>query len=173
MDSNDEDLLSTEACAQCEDDVDWFPSVASSSLVESQTPLSPTYVPRPVPWPRAWTLLVSEVRRDTQPKVWDILAGTFGLTQAFAAHGWLTATPIDVVLDAACNLLTTLFMVIVVAIICEGRIFLLHLGPPCSSFPIAVNSARASAVRSIEYLAGLPDMPPIQEGEGTVGQRLG
>ena len=91
------------------------PSAASPLLEEARTLVAPNYVPWPVPWPRAWTVLVSEVRRDTQPKVREIASGTLGLTQVFAANGWLTAPPIDVVLDAAFNVLNQLFMAIVVA----------------------------------------------------------
>ena len=94
LDSDDEDLLPTEAYAHCEVDIDRVPSAASPSLDESQTPLPNTYVPRPVPWPRAWTLLASEVRRDSQPKVWEIFSGTYGLTQDFGAEGWLTVHPL-------------------------------------------------------------------------------
>ena len=61
LDSDDDDLLSNEAFAQCKDDIDSAPCVASPFLEESETPLAPNYVPRPVPWQRAWTLLVSEV----------------------------------------------------------------------------------------------------------------
>ena len=74
-----------------------------------------------------------------------MLSGTFGLAQAFVEAGWPVAPPIDLVLDPSNILLNPLSMAIVVGIIDEGRVSLLHLGPPCSSFSISLNSAGASA----------------------------
>ena len=82
------------------------------------------------------------------------------------------ATPIDVCLDISFNLLNQLFLAIVVGIITEGRVLLLHLGPPCSSFSCALNNALASAVRSIRFLAGLEDLPPYKQGKVRLGNAL-
>ena len=126
-------------------------------------------VPRPVAWPQAWVLIVQEIRRDARPKVWEILSGTLGLTQAFDEAVWPVAPPIDVALGPSIHLLSPLFMA---GIIDEGRVLLLHLGPPCSSFSIALNSARASAVLSVAEPAGLHDNPEYKEDKVRLGNSL-
>ena len=150
--SDPDDMAPGESYAQCRDDVDWLspggpPSFDGSLSAVQGTPL----VPRPVPWPDAWSHLVAEFRGSPQPLVWEVFAGTFGLTRAFQNEGWPVAPPIDVVIEACFNLPNPLFLAITVGFVSERRVLFLHLGPPCSSFSIALNSAWASAVRSWEH----------------------
>ena len=63
-------------------------------------------------------------------------------------------------------------MAIAVGIISEGRVTLLHLGPPCSSFSVALNSAQASAVRSSAAPSGLPGLPKHKEDKVRLGNAL-
>ena len=76
--------------------------------------------------------------------MWEVFAGTFGLTRAFQNEGWPAAQPIDVVIDTSFNLINPFFLAIAVGMMSEKRALLLHLGPTCSSFSVALNSARAS-----------------------------
>ena len=95
-----------------------------------------------------------------------MIYGTAGLTKEFAAGGWVTGPPSDVVINPSYNLLNPMLMAIAVVIISEGRVTLLHLGPPCSSFSVALNSAQASAVRSSAAPSELPGLPKIHRGPG-------
>lgn len=172
MESDDEDLLSSEAYAHCKDDVGFDSSQSpglDGSLPSSQ---DGSLVPRPAPWPRTWELLVHAIRRDARPKVWEILSGTFGLTQAFADAGWPVAPPYDVVFDTSFVLQNPLFIAFVVRRIDEGRVQVLHIGPPRSSFSIALNSARASAVRSVDEPAGLYNIPECKKDKVRLGNDL-
>ena len=63
-------------------------------------------------------------------------------------------------------------MAIAVGIISEGRVFLHHLGPPCSSFSVALNSAQASAVRSSDAPSELPELPKYKEDKVRLGNAL-
>ena len=107
------------------------------------------------------------------PRYEKYYPGRSGSRRPFAANGWLTAPPIDVVLDAAFKLLNPLFMAIVLAIICEGPYTPTALGPSVLVlFPIALNSARASAVRSVERPSGLPGIPPYMWENVRLGNAL-
>ena len=59
-----------------------------------------------------------------------------------------------------------------VGVISEGRESLLHLGRPCSSFYVALNSAQASAVRSSDATSGLPGPPKDKEDKVRLGNAL-
>ena len=172
----DSDLLSAQAYAECKDDVDYLPpenTPGSEELLTSRAP--DDLVPRPMPWPQRWIDLVDDFRRESgtrRSKIWVIFSGTAGLTKEFAAEGWPTGPPIDVVIDPNYNLLNPLFMAIAVGIISEGRVFLLHLAPPCSSFSVALNSAQASAVRSSDAPTGLPELPKYKEDKVKLGNAL-
>ena len=78
----------------------------------------------------------------------------------------------DVVVDPNSNLQNPLIMAIAVGIISEGRVLLLHLGPPCSSFSVALNSAQASAVRSAVPPFGAARTPGLQTGKGAIWKRV-
>ena len=172
QESDCEDVLSADAYAHCKDDVDFVqPSEGSS---EDSVVLSPQldYAPRQIPWPPSWSVLVDDFRRSAVPLFWEIFSGTAGLTAAFLAEGWATAPPLDVCLDISFNLLNPLFLAIVVGIISEGRVLLLHLAPPCSSFSVALNSAAASAVRSIEFPSGLKELPQYKQDKVKLGNAL-
>ena len=157
--SDEEDVLSADAYAHCKDDVDFAPLSGGSSVESALLPPQIGYDPRPVPWPPTWSVLVDDFRRAAVPLIWEVFSGTAGFAAAFVAEGWATARPIDVCLDTSFNLLNPLFLAIVVGIISEGRVLLLHLAPPCASFSVALNSAAASAVRSIEFPSGLKGLP--------------
>ena len=80
--------------------------------------------------------------------------------------------PLMLFFDPSYNLLNPLFMGIAVGIISEGRVLLLHLAPPCSSFSVALNSAQASAVRSSDAPSGLPGLPKYKEDKVRLGNAL-
>ena len=87
------------------------------------TPRAPDdIVPRPMPWPQQWIDLVDDFRRESgtrRSKAWGNFSTTAGLTKEFAADGWPTGPPIDVVVNPSYNLLNPLFMAIAVGIISE------------------------------------------------------
>ena len=113
-------LLSAQAYAECKDDVDYFPpenTPGSEELLTSRAP--DDLVPRPMPWPQRWIDLVDDFRRESgtrRSKIWEIFSGTAGLTKEFAAGGWPTGPPIDVVTDPNYNLLNPMLMAIAVVL---------------------------------------------------------
>ena len=109
-------------------------------------------------WPAAWLLLITVVRAAAAPLFWEVFSGLAGLSTAFSDGGWGLAPPIDILHEAAFDLLNPMFMAIVVGLILERKIRLLHLGPPCSSFSMACNRFIATALRSAEFVYGLPGL---------------
>ena len=67
--------------------------------------------------------------------------------------------PIDLDIHSSMDLLNVNFLNVVFGIVLEGRVTLLHLGPPCSSFSMAFNRFTSRRIRSAESPAGLPNMP--------------
>ena len=116
-----------------------------------------------MPWPRQWIAFVDDFRREGGSRVWEMFSGAAGLTLEFAADGWPTGPPNDAVVDPNYDVLNPLFMAIAVGIISEGRVLLLHLGPSCSSFSGALNSAQAPAFRSAAASLGLPELPDYKQ----------
>ena len=49
------------------------------------------------------------------------------------------------------DLLNPMFMAIVPGLVLEGRFAVIHLGPPCSSFSMAVNRLKSYAMRSLAF----------------------
>ena len=66
-------------------------------------------------------------------------------------------------------MLNPFFMAVVIGILLEGRVLLLHMGPPCSSFSMAVNRFVTYAMRSYEYPLGLPGLLPYQQEKVDLG----
>ena len=62
-----------------------------------------------MPWALQRIALADDFRREGGPRVWKDLSGAAGLTMEFAADGWPTGPPIDVVVNPNYNLLNPLF----------------------------------------------------------------
>ena len=61
----------------------------------------------------------------------------------------MCAPPIDVLINSDYNLLNVVFIAVIVGILLGGKIALLHVGPPCSSFSVAVNRFLRWRMRSV------------------------
>ena len=109
-------------------------------------------------WPHEWHQIISDIRASPTLIMWEIWAGACVLTNAFANSGWCVGPPIDIRLNAEHNLFNPLFLVVIFGIILEGRVGLLWLAPPCSTFSWALNGSRSTAVRSWEHVMGLPGL---------------
>ena len=57
-------------------------------------------------------------------------------------------------------------------LIFERLIRVIHLGPPCSSFSMAVNRFKSYAMRSAKFPAGFEDLPPHREEKVRLGNAL-
>ena len=111
-------------------------------------------------WSQAWFELIRVVRSAPTLVFCDIFSGTAGLTCTFVRHGWACAPPIDIMFNSELNCLDPGFVGVLVGLILEGRVRLLHLGPPCSSFSMAVNRFPHYAMRSRDQPAGFTDLCP-------------
>ena len=61
--------------------------------------------------------------------------------------GWCVVEPVDVADNPAFNLLNLAFVALVIALLWEGLVALLWLGPPCSSPSMAANRSWNHAMR--------------------------
>ena len=129
-------------------------------------------VSRNVGYPESWQSLISSIRGAPQRIFWEMFAGCAILTSMFLEQGWVCGPPIDVVKDPTYNLLDAFFVSVVIGLILEGRVMLLHLGPPCSSFSWAVNRWRRYAMRSVEFPAGFANLPEHREEKVRLGNAL-
>ena len=83
-------------------------------------------------------VLVQKIRAQTFKVFWEIFAGCAIMTSCFEAAAWQCGPPIDIEDDPSYNVLNPLFLCVVLGLILEGRIAVLHWGPPCSSFSWAL-----------------------------------
>ena len=130
------------------------------------------YQPSPVPGCKEWSSIVDRVRRGGGTLFWELFAGVAVLTTAFAREGWATGPPVDVITSPITDLLNPAFVMLVLGLILEGHITVLHLGPPCSSFSMAVNRFLSQRIRSRENPEGLGGLRPDQQEKVIVGNHL-
>ena len=137
------DPVSSNADPECCDDRDCptvEPQEAESDVVVSmgQVPVNETTrgnnIPLNVGHPSSWTEIIEEVRASPQRIFWEIFAGCAILTSMLLERNWCCGPPIDVVIDSSFNLLNPAFLSVLLGLVFEGRVALLHVGLPCSSF---------------------------------------
>ena len=107
-------------------------------------------------WLPEWNVMVTAIGSLPKCAFWEIFSGTGRLTAAFSDECWCVAPPIVICNGTAFDILNHLFLSIVVGLILEGRVALLHLAPPCSTFSLAFNRFPSMAIRSTMYPGGLP-----------------
>lgn len=90
-------------------------------------------------FPRIWTKLIAQVRSFQVMIFWEIFAGSAVLTECMKETGWQCGMPVDVLYHPDLNVLNPMFLAVLVGLVLEGRVGVLHLAPPCSSFSMAVN----------------------------------
>ena len=129
-------------------------------ITEQDETLIGRNLPDQVKWPDAWRELVDTVRQLPTKAFWEIFSGSVRATKGFKRVGWAVAPPIDVADEPWFNLLLQGFIAIIIGPIWKGRIAILWLGPPCSSFSMAVNRFVQYAMRSQENPDGLPNLIP-------------
>ena len=123
-------------------------------------------------WPKAWNLLIACIRTASVLLFWEIFSGTAGLSKAFAEAGWSCAPPLDIMFDQSYNLMDPAFVCIVMGLVLEKRFRLVHLGPPCSSFSMAVNRFPAHAMRSRDCPDGFANLTAVQSDKVALGNSL-
>ena len=139
-------------CGECDpeepdDELVVPPSEGAAQMGVNET-LRGVAVPGSVGFPTMWEAMVDEVRSAPQRVFWEIFAGCAVLTSMFLEEGWCCGPPVDVSFDESFNLLNPAFVGVLLGLIFEGRVALLHVAPPCSSFSWAVNKFPSHAMRS-------------------------
>ena len=123
-------------------------------------------------WLPSWLRLIQVIRGARTPVFWEIFSGKAGLTREFLRQGWPCGPPVDILYNTDFDVLNPLFLCVVLGLIFEHLIAMLHLGPPCASFSMAVNRFVTYAMRSSASPAGLPDLPPHREEKVRLGNAL-
>ena len=163
-------------CPECEpeeaDDDILIGSTSVSDINETIRGSLESSVSRGVGYPESWQKLIFRVRSAPQRIFWELFAGCAILTSMFLEQGWCCGPPIDVMADATYNLLDAFFVSVVIGLILEGRVMLLHLGPPCSSFSWAVNRWPRYAMRSLEFPEGFLNLPRHRVEKVRLGNAL-
>ena len=103
--------------------------------------------------------LIASVRNARCRVFWEIFSGCAILTQCFRVRGWECGTPVDIADNPDFNVLNPVFFAVLIGLILEGRVALLHVGPPCSSLSWAVNRWPRYAMRSVYRPEGVRDSP--------------
>ena len=78
--------------------------------------------------------MAHSVRSAPGKVFWELFSGCAVLSTAFYDEGWWVGTPIDVADDPSYDLVNPQFFMLVIGLILEGRVAVLHLGPPDASF---------------------------------------
>ncbi len=125
-----------------------------------------------MPWPSEWRELVTAARSLRTQAFWELFAGCAILTTFFFDAGWEVLPPVDAGKTPCFNLLNCVFLSIVLGIVSEGRVGLLHLGTPCSTFSRILNAYLCTALRSREWPMGLPSLSPAKQKKVEVGNEL-
>ena len=125
-----------------------------------------------VGYPTKWHSVIEEVRNAGRRIFWEIFAGCAILTSMFLECGWCCGPPIDVLFDSSFNLLNPAFVGLILGLIFEGRVALLHVGPPCSSFSWAVNKWPSHAMRSLEFPEGFWNLNEKKSTKVRLGNAL-
>ena len=123
-------------------------------------------------WLPSWLRLIFIIRNAANPVFWEMFSGKAGLTREFLRQGWPCGPPVDIVYNPDFDLLNPLFLCVVLGLIFERLVRLIHLGPPCSSFSMAVNRFRSYAMRSADQPEGFDDMPPHRKEKVRLGNAL-
>ena len=84
------------------------------------------------------------------------------LTKSFSAVGIECAPPLDVIYNPEFDVLNPLLLAVVVGVLASHLVDLMHLVPPCSSFPSIPNASLATRVRTLECPDGIPGLTGIQ-----------
>ena len=157
----DDQLHHSDADEECDTDVIEDHGPVTAEVIETlnetlRTPYSDIH--RKPSWPETWHLLLGKVRLATTLLFWEIFAGVAMATKQFSDDGWEVAPPLDTIIDIDFDVFHPEFLLLILGIIFEGRIGLLHLGTPCSTFSMAFNRFPSLAIRSAQYPGGLPGL---------------
>ena len=123
-------------------------------------------------WRTSWFILIKVVRSAKRPLFWEIFAGNAGLTREFLRQGWASAPPIDILNNEDHDCTDPGFVAVIIGLVLERRFILIHLGPPCSSFSMAVNRFPVHAMRSRAEPSGFEGLKPHQQEKVVLGNAL-
>ena len=129
-DELDADTLEESICGECISDADL------ASLNET---VRTTAVGSRPAFPQIWQDIINHVRSFEVLLFWEIFSGEAVLTECMKENGWECAMPLDILYHPDLDLLNPQFLAVVIGLVLEGRFAIIHLGPPCSSFSMAVN----------------------------------
>lgn len=78
--------------------------------------------------------------------------------------------PIDIMFDESFSLMDSAFVCLAVGLVLEGRFRLVRVGPPCSSFSMAVNRFKMHAMRPWAIPDGFDKLTPVQLDKVKLGR---
>ena len=123
-------------------------------------------------WLPSWFALIRVVRSSPTRVFWEVCTGTASLTREFMRQGWNCLPPIDDFFKAEFDCLNPGFVCVVVGLVRECSVAVLHIGPPCASFSMVVNSFPQYAMRSRSEPAGFTVHLEHRAVKVTVGNSL-
>ena len=123
-------------------------------------------------WLPSWLRLIQVVRGAQTPVFLEIICGRAGLTRESFRQGWPCGPPVDILYNTDFDVLNPLFMCVMLGLIFERLIAMLHLGPPCASFSMAVNRFASYAMRSAQFPAGFAVLPEHRAEKVRLGNAL-
>ena len=128
----------------------WSQTCVAGGEQDGVAPVSPPISP----WRKEWASVASRVHSAGGNLFWELFAGVAILSRTFKREGWRTGPPFDIVYTKAFNLMDPGFFMAVLGLILEGWVSVLHLGPPSSSFSMAINRRASKRIRADERPAG-------------------
>ena len=131
-----------------------------------------TYRSRRVSATDEWHEFISDIRSYGKRVFLEVFAGMAVLSAAFRAEGWPVGPPVDLAYGEQYDVMNHFFLAVLIAILLEGRVLLLHVGPPCASFSMAVNRFHSHRMRTLEQPGGLDDLDAKQRKKVDDGNAL-
>lgn len=123
-------------------------------------------------WLPSWLRLIVIIRSAVAPVFWEMFSGRAGVTREFLRQDWPCGPPIDILYNPDCDVLNPVFFSMMPGLIFERLIRVLHLGPPCSSFSMAVNNFKTYAMRRASHPGVFDDSPPHRKEKVRLGNAL-
>ena len=138
----------------------WIPT----DMNPSDDPSRDVSLRAPVELPRGIQELFGWAPLDLENIGYELFAGSAGVTKAFRECGFCMRDPVDVKINADCNLLSDVFLAIVLGLVGGRRICFVWMSPPCTSFSALQNGHKSGPWRSKEHPEGIQERGEITEG---------
>jgi len=94
------------------------------------------------------------------------------LSSAFEKLGISIAPPLDAAANADYDLMNACFVALIVGVLASGIVDLVHLGPPCSTFSVALNACAKTRLRTWDEPGGISGLNARQKHQVALGNAL-